>query len=153
MSFAQSHRRRLIALIVPFAAIGVSVTTAQPAQAASITKKCTTTLNGVPQPSYMVDSMFVTQSPITGGKWQYVVTRSPNRIVTYFTNTGSQRFMSHHIDTIMAFYAGTNYVEKTVNLPGNTTTFISTSSRLDFWMKAHVQDSAVNAYPTCSVYF
>ncbi len=65
---APASRRSLFGLIV----VGGVTAMARPANAAvtPVTKKATTTINGVAQPSYMVDSMWVTRS-YYNGKWTY----------------------------------------------------------------------------------
>lgn len=147
-------RNALIAL-VPIGMLATTIVSAGPASAVvlPVTKKCTTTLNGVSQPSYNVDSMFVTRS-YSGGRWVYKVDRSPNRTVTRTLSTGGTRYIDHHIDTIQMYDSGARYIGKTVNYPGNTTYFYSSYSGMDFYMKAHVTDAPnYEIFPTCRIYF
>ena len=149
----KSIRLRIALVLTALFALITSVIMAAPASAAvtPITKKCTTTLNGVAQPSYNVDSMFVTRS-YASGKWKYVVTRSPNRTVTRTLSSGGTRYVEHHIDVIQMYATG--YTGKTVNWPGNTTYFYSSYGGMDFFMKAHVTDSPnYEIFPTCRITF
>ena len=149
----KSLRLRSTLVMAALIALIASVIMAAPANAAvvTITKKCTTTLNGVTQPSYNVDSMFVTRS-YASGKWTYKVTRSPNRTVTRTLSSGGTRYVEHHIDVIQMYATG--YTGKTVNWPGNTTYFYSSYGGMDFFMKAHVTDSPnYEIFPTCRITF
>lgn len=147
-----SKKTRLgIALVALVGFIASIFMLASPANAAvtPVTKKCTTTVGGVAQPWYLVDSMWVTRS-YYNGKWTYRLERTPNRTVKY-SSGGSWRYAEHHIDTIQMY--STYYAGKTVNYPSNVTYFTSTNGNMDFYMKAHVTDSQLQKFPTCRIYF
>lgn len=126
-------------------ATGLAIALTAGSAQASVTHSCST--GGY---WYMTDTVYVTQTYVSGGKYQYTVTRSPNREVTADIN-GTNHYVYHTGVALNQYSAGT--VFKKTN-PPTTTYLYSQYSTDDFGVWFNVTDYAtMNEHTGCYVYF
>jgi hypothetical protein len=139
--------KKLVGLTASVAlAAGIAVAASAPAQAASVTKSCST--GGY---WYMTDTMYVTKTYLGSSQWQYKVTRSANRTLTVNIN-GTYHYVQHTAVALNQYISGTSTVKKTY--PANTTYMYSRRGDNDFGMWFDVTDHAtMNEHKGCYIYF
>jgi hypothetical protein len=138
-------RKIIVALAAPVMALGIGVAASAPAQAASITKSCST--GGL---SYMTDTMYVTQTKLGTNSYSYKMTRSANRTLTV-NISGTYHYVKH---TATAFnqYSGSTVFKK--SYPATSLTVYSQRSTDDFGIWYNVSDgSTMNVTKGCYIYF
>lgn len=119
--------------------------TVELASSTTVTKSCST--GGY---WYMTDTMYVSRTYISGGKYQYKVTRSPNRTLTV-NISGTYHYVSHTAVALNQYSHGTVYHK---SYPATTVYLYSQYSTDDFGLWYDVTDHAtLYKHTGCYVYF